>query len=417
MNVRPLFFLVLLLLAGSTADGQRTITADRFFAIPAGQTLIPLANPATSVASGPTPIAIGASSTGVPRMPWIERYVFRTETRDFDPGSQEFTMRLLPSTPGKRRAQQNLGRARESMPDFNAAERACEVIEQRYEDWLDLFALTQEKALLEQLLAVLQDRETILGKMAGSLDFDWSELIRLRTTRTDLTIRLGEMNAEENSLLTAYGLGGDSLLFADFPTPRQLSLDVADSSVGGSTTKSRENDYDLSLIETELALERAEQKQYFDFLQFKYRGPNDDFFRERFSVGLGFRIPNDGNDRLKVRELEIEREQLEIEQATILTETTTMREEVSTRLRADVAAYAEREDLYAEELAYFNELTAQIARATATDPDLLLNVRERQVRNELRLLDRRLRLTDDYLKGLREASALCAEPGGTYLRR
>ncbi|OAV43308.1 hypothetical protein [Lewinella sp. 4G2] len=393
----------ILLLGVLTCVRGQIITAETFFSRP-----LP-----TNEAS----LSAGQDLGAAPRMPWIERYEFRTETRDLDAASQEYTLRLLPSTPGKRKAQQSLSNTLENRPDFERQELTCEAIEDRYEDWLKLFVLTEEVRMLRELDLILRDRETVLGKMAGSLDVDYRELLRLRTDRTDLQLRAGEAQRQRDLLLATAGLAGDSLSFAGFVEPEALSIaGNGDELATNGAELNAETAYDLSLIEQELALERAGQRQYLDFAQFKYQGPRVNPFEERFSIGLGFQLPNRGNDKLKIRELELERADLLQEVDRDQQEADRDEQVFNTRFSSLLAAYGERKRAYREEATYLNDLGGRVTAAAAATPLFLLDIRERYLRNELRLLDARDKLTDLYLGYLKSADSLCTQPDGSWLR-
>ena len=101
------------------------------------------------------------------KLPWIEAYDLRTETRNFDLDQQEFTVRLTPNSIKKRKAQQALGRHLTQVPNFRMEEERCRIVQSRYEDWLNLYLLEQEETLLIEEMALLEDKETGIKQIDG----------------------------------------------------------------------------------------------------------------------------------------------------------------------------------------------------------------------------------------------------------
>ena len=370
---------------------QVIVDADYFFGLPGTE---PVAQPAT---------------TGRYRAPWIERTEVRTETREFDLPLQRYTLRLIPNTPGKARAQADLARLHTARPAFDVGETQCDERRRRHEDWLDLYFIDRELTLTEGLDSVLADRATVLDRQTAALDFDWSELIDLRRSRTDLALRLLRLQTERRTLLERYGLTAAVLDFSGFPTPEQLSQSrpAPQIALDAKTT------YELELIAAEINLERAEQRQYVDFLQAEYRGPQDDLFRERFSVGLGLQLPTDGNRKLKIRELEMGRDRLRNEAARQAEQDRQRGERDRFDFVAALQTYRSSDALLREEAEDLRQIARGITRRDGFDPLLLLGIAERARKNDLRLLDARREVYDAYLEW-REVT-LCGSPVGERL--
>ena len=353
--------------------------------------------------------------TTAPRMPWIERYELRTETRDLDPASQEYALRLIPNTPGKRRAQNRLaGLVANGTTPVAADLRKARVayVADRYAAWLTAYGLERELALLDQLATVLRDRQTVLERRAAAYGIDWSDFVSVRIERTDLQLRRAALRADQRQLLARYGFAYDRLDHADLVALDSLPLPAA-RLTALDARYARERD----LLRAERDLEVAEQRQYLDFVQFKFQGPRDDLFRERFSVGLGLQLPNRGNTRLKLQELDAELRTLAVEETverfTAQRKLTVLRYEA--RLRRE--RYADRRAAYAREAAELAEVARRLQTAAAPNPELLLRLREHSLRNELQLLEARIDLGKDYLDLLEEGGWFDGEDRGAFLRR
>ena len=341
------------------------------------------------------------------RAPWIENSKLRTETRDFDLNAQRYTLRLNPSSPGKVRAQTALANLREDRPDFTAAEARCDDLRQRYEDWLDLYVITREASLLTRLDTILTDRRTVLERMSATLDFDWSELIALIRQRTDYQLRRTRLDNKKEAILTAYGLAGARLDFTTFLRPEDLAARLA---TPAAIAPDPELAYDAELVAREIDLERAESRQFFDFLQAEYTGPHADPFRERFSVGLGFQFPNDGNQTLKIRQLELKAREIRNEQRLRASAKTARNAARRLAVTNELELYRQTRELLTAEDAELSRIARRIAGREGVNPLSLLSIEERKVKNALRELDGQREVLDTYLELSRER--LCQLPAG-----
>ncbi|WP_157472019.1 hypothetical protein [Neolewinella persica] len=388
--------LVVLLSVPSQTTAQRVISSMEFFGIGMEEVM------------GTT----GSRQGKAPPMPWFEEYQFRTETRDFDVERQEYTFRMAPSTGRKRRALTALYNHQESAPDFEALESQCDALADRYDSWLELYLMDQELTILTKLRIVLDDRQTVLNRQAGSLDFDWSKLVKLRQDVTDLDLRFSRLNTEVARINNSMGLVEPSFSFTGFITLSQIGASFPGAF---KLTNDPKSDYELETVARELELEKAEQKQYFDFAQVKYQGPHSDLPRERLSIGLAFQLPNSGGKLVKIRELELEEETLRREQAAAV-------EAEKVGYEADMAAwlidYGHFNFMISAHLREKEELIrigSQLKKKEGFSPLPLLEIEERALRNELRLLDLSASLYQKYLKIREGAGELCSAVNGELL--
>lgn len=359
------------------------------------------------------PTAAPTRATSGVKMPWFESYEFRTETRDFELDRQEYTFRVSPSTRGIVRAQESLYRHQEQAPDFEAQEGRCEALADRYTDWLKLYFLDQEQGLLTQLERVRADQSTVLNRLAGSLDFDWSELINTRKDQTDLKVELLTVQDRQNRYASSYGLEGVVLDFTDLLSPAEIRERINEQGAG---QKDPELAYKLETISRELELERAEQKQYLDFAQIKYQGPHDDPARERFSVGFALQLPNSGNQVLKLRELELDAESLREEQVRDAAGKQSDFEARRHLLLDRFGRYATFSDLYFQEQQEFEALARKLSGREGINPLPLLKIKARALRNELKLLQLKEELYDGYLDLMERNGEVCGSLRGEVLR-
>lgn len=345
------------------------------------------------------------------KMPWVESYELRTETRDFDFDKQEYTLRLSPNTRRKYKAQTSLYRHQESAPDFDGQEIICDALVQRYNDWLELFLISSETALLDRLELVLKDRATVLNRLAGSLDFEWAEVIALREDQTDLSLRRAGLKRLEARLTTTYRIAG-TLNFDDMASLEELRRRLQGTEFKYADPKTT---YELEQIARELELERAEQRQFLDFAQVKYQGPHEDPARERLSIGVGLQLPLSGNQVLKVRELELEEAALRNESARDKENQSADYEARLKELVADLDHYDLTTATYAQEQQELARIADQLRKKEGFNPLPLLKIKERELRNQLRQLGLSARLYEDYLKQAERSGEMCNASAGELL--
>ncbi len=347
------------------------------------------------------------------RMPWIEEYQFRTETRDFDIDQQEYTFRVSPSTGRKRRALTALYNHQERAPDFDAQELNCDDLADRYSQWLVLYLMDRELDILTRLRVVMDDRQLVLSRQAGSLDFDWSKLIGLRQDVTDLDLRFSTLKTVQARINNDLGLLEPNYSFVAF-----ISLSEIGEAFPGNFKRGVDPklDYELATVSYELELEKAEQKQFFDFAQLKYQGPHTDELEERFSVGLAFQLPNSGDKKLKMRELELEEQSLRKEQALALATDRAEYEEEVASWRIEFEHFKFMAALHRKEQEELRQISDQLKKKEGFNPLPLLAIQERAIRNELKLLDVSTDLYQNYLKIRERGGELCTAVNGELLR-
>lgn len=344
----------------------------------------------------------------------FESYDLRTETRDFDAGRQQFTVRFNFGTPGLIRAQQALYTHLTGGPPREASGAYCAAVERLYEDWLTLFELGESLRLHDSLLLIQADRQRLGDYATGALLSDPEERYRLRTRRTDLMIDTLRLRQQERSLRRYYGLPPSSLAFS-LPSTEAVRQQLLSSERAQAARLAAEQQYRLAALDREEALELAEGRQLLDFLQFQYNSNNQRELREKFSVGVAFRIEDSGDRRLKLQELRVEREELRQEYR-LSTQVFLAKESVERQqLLLALDYYSALGTLIAGETADLTDLARVAVRDQRRSPELLLDMAERGVRHRLRMLRAYLDVLDHYLQWRNARDELCAGADGFWL--
>ncbi len=341
--------------------------------------------------------------------PWINRYEFRTETRDFDFEKQEYTFRLSPSTPSIRNAQKLYYEEMSNAPDFEGDEIYCNQLHNVHTDWLELFIISEHQRLLDDLRTIIEDKQSIYEKMIASYEIDAEEILNLKIEKSDLKINQNILILKQEYLLNKYGITEKNINFGDFVKIETISTLLPSVSDLGKNHNIVDNEtaYKTLLINKELELETAEKKQLIDFFQVKYNGPHEDPFQERISVGLGFQFFNSGSTKLKMQELKIEQEELRTKSERWAKEKLTRLTGMLGKLERDIKAYVGYQEIMLEERRELEQLRDNISQSTGTSPLLLLEIEERHISMKMEALSMKEELLEDYLEYLQESEKMC----------
>lgn len=352
------------------------------------------------------------------RFPWIESYDIRMRTDDFNADENLYTFRISPSTPAKRRAQKALSTHLNAAPDFGAQERFCDQLSDVYQDWLAFYLIHEETKLLFAMDTIIKDRRRVFERMAGAYDFDFKELLKLQTDESDLKIELNELQLEEGRLKSAYRISDQfDLIFNGFIDLEGILILLQADAADSLSLQLAETQYEKELISKELALELAESRQIFDFAQLRYEGPHSNIYRERLSLGVGFRIPNSGNQRLKIQELELKQKALDREQARDAFERKNDLVDLRQKLIRDIQAYYYYQKTIAAERSQLKKLAWQISQKEGFDPLLLLDIEERHLNTRLKAFRMKDDIYSDYLRYMEASGRLCGETERNFLGR
>ena len=392
-------FMLLLLLSPKELHAQDTLTAQLFF------------SRALGTVSSTTPMP-----KSVVKFPLIEEYDLRTETRDFDLEKQEYTFRVHPTSTRMRRAQADMLQHLNSRPDFAAQKDYCERKLDANRDWLDLYYWQTNQALLTELAVIYQDRQTLFTSEINTLQVSSKDLIDQRIQTSNLALAKFESDNEVSYLLDKYDFNPTGFSFNNFLPVDQIALRLNGVPVANVKPPPK-TVYDLAMIEKELALEEAEKGQLFDFAQIRYRGPHADDWQERFSIGAAMSLSNSGNRKLKMEELKLERHRLENE---VIQEAQGIVAEVSDielKLQKQVAYYEFYAQTIFEEAAYLDQLAENLLRSATLNPLRILDIKERQIRNQMEQLQLARDIYERYLDWEFEAGNVCTETSLNLLER
>lgn len=350
--------------------------------------------------------------------PWIDKYELRTETDDFDVNKQEYTLRLSPNSPKIRKAQKALYDELANAPDFEGQEIYCDLLLSLHVDWLSLFIIAENKTLLDEKAVILQDKQTLFERMAGTFELDPAKLLRLQTEKNDVEIDINELNLEWDYLLDKYGLQDQVLDFGDFVTIETLSAylsNTASPAERESDLIDLETEHKKQLLIKEMEMESAERNRLVDFVQLRYSGPHSNNLEERLSIGVGFQLSTSGKQKLKIQELRIKQEELNLKAERATREKLEKLSTIEKELQNDLKAFFHFQQVTEEERAQLQDLSNKIAQKEGSSPLLLLDIAERNLVMQIKSLKRKEELLRDYLKYLHQSEKMCQADFVNYL--
>lgn len=346
----------------------------------------------------------------------LENLEFRTETRDFQPDQQEYTLRLSPSGSKKRKALKGLSEYLHQKPDFEREDMYCDAVADLQSDWLALYLIENHLELFTEMQQVLEDKNQVYSKMLGALEVDLQDLIRLQTDKSDFAIAVHDLQLEQQILMEKHGLEGVVLDFSDLVTVNEIADVLEGNTLIPNVLADAEIVYEQELLARELALERVEDKQLLDFMQVRYRGPHEDPLEEKLAVGLGFQLPFSGDKKLKIAELQLEQAELEREQKRKKEEIEAETNENQQILSKLLQSYRFYEKTTTKERQELQNLSSKVAQQEGFNPLLLLDIEERHVETQLKLLRKREDVLFGYLRFLEESERVCELEEGYLVR-
>jgi len=350
------------------------------------------------------------------RIPWIEGYDIRSETREFEFKEQEYIFRITPNSIRKIKAQKRFLKHLQSKPNFDFLEYQCDKVELAHEAWLELFFLSKELDILNDMSDVQERLEILFQKKKNSLDFESKELLEMEIDKRDLSYEIMELVQEIKGIKSIFDLDKSELDFSTIVELDEVMIRSEDIFYGRDLFKD-EKIYEINLNENEVQINKAEKKQLFDFFQMRYVGPHDDRFRERFSLELGLNLETSGNQKIKMQELRVKKEELETKIQLREKVKSESIELIKQKITDASIIYSNISTGFDEEKAELNKLKNQFLRSDKTEAVLILAIDNRLVKQKLKLLKKEKDIYFLYLDLINNAEFYCKKPYDFYITK
>ncbi len=339
---------------------------------------------------------------------WMDQIDFRTQTDEFDPDRQQYQFRFMPSSAGVRKAQKKLFQLSEEQALEEQSTFYWNYIEDAYESVLNLYELTQKLAIKEELLSVLLDKEQVYTKLiqAGqNLPKEW-----ISTQQAIAQIRVDILQHQEWLQILSTNdqeIDWSTMITANSIIELVEQMDPAENFV----FEQKERALDVQLLDSEIALKKAEGRKIFDFFQIEYRGPTDNTFEEKISLTAAFQFPFSNKRKLQVASLAIEKETAQ-KKAIARQEWNEHRvEKIKQRLLLLTKELALTKEIGNQQ----NQRTSALIQGATDTPLLALEQKEKALEQQLDLLKIELRIYDAYLDYLELTERLYQLPLQNFL--
>lgn len=351
---------------------------------------------------------------------YIEKVQFRTQTDEFELDRQEYAVRIRPGNFKLPKLQRDLFNSYYQKSQLTQSQLKIGAIEQAYELWLNLYFNQQELELGKIETSFLNDKVKVYKKQ---LDIPNFNILRILETEDDLhRTELEILDAKIRSGNQA-GIIGQTLDISDVNVSSDLiSIDKIKSIIAKSKTELVVNRFEenllaieQSIIEKEIALENAESQNILDFVQLQYRGPHDDFFKEKVSVSVGINLPTKSSNKLKINELKLDalKETMDVENDA---------NEIHAEVDIAYQRIVERITTYEliktqnENSIMTNEvLMARYETSASTSPLTLLDIQILRFRKDKRLYEAKKDIYEAYLEWLIISRKIFETPFKNYL--
>ncbi|RMD98656.1 MAG: hypothetical protein D6816_15940 [Bacteroidetes bacterium] len=343
------------------------------------------------------------------KFPWIDKYEFRSETNDFDWQRQEYTVRISPSIPGIRKAQKQYYEQLKQAPALEELGDRCEDFLELHDDWISLFTSYKKEEILDEWDSLLNKKLQIAQQMAEAFNLDPEKLLDIQSEISDLKLFRSKIKTERDFLIDKYQIGNYRLIFDDL-----ISLDSIKGYLEKIAVQSQNSSPEIQallqeqqMLESEMDLEKSEQRKVVDFLQLKYNGPNDDPWKERLSVGLGLQLSNSGSQKLKMQKLQIEQEELKRKTERKIQRQQEEIEWLKYKLERNIRVYREYYAVVEEEIEKQRAYGLKATQGKNYSPLYLLTAESKKLKSEMELLKMQEDIFKLYYLLMKENGQLC----------
>jgi hypothetical protein len=350
------------------------------------------------------------------KLPLLRQIQLQTESRDWDPVQQEYTLRFNTNSPGMMQTQADIAVAMRSLSQIERQALVQKALEARYDLLIDAHFAKLEQALMLEQQKTLQDRQAVLKEqLVLGLEDGLNDFFRAEEDALSIERKLfgNQADFKEFEQQVAVFIGNaDSLAMDSFPSISQL-LAIAGASVSTVPPSVAKEQVQSELATLKAEMQERENRNYFNFLQFKYSGNAKDELPNRFLIGAGFRFPWMSTSKLRQQEKELQALEAKADAA----------EESLRNSRSALAKLRELARLVQlynftqdQKSSFVEQYDPKRLHATGLDnPETLLRVKLSINRLDAELFSIMKDVYKAYLNLLSETGFLTAEPARNYL--
>ncbi|MEO6130493.1 MAG: TolC family protein [Saprospiraceae bacterium] len=356
-------------------------------------------------------------------IPFVDQISLRSETERFQVFRQQYLARLTVNGFGEMHQQHKLNQA--SMMTETQVRKVYEheALNQRYEAAVLYRFILQRMALQEELILVYQDKVDVLKKLTAlSTGVEVDDLIKTEYDRDGLNLDMEEARTQLDIIkgkIATWVLVPDTdwnLDTSGFIDPAHMEL-VVDQipSQADHNPSIIEKQYKLDQVQAEYNVEKASASQMLDFFQVQYARRTDGLLNREFSAGIGINLPFKGSSRVKIANLQINRNNLEQNIQLNLEQFNQSVKTAHEQMTSLIRRYNLAKEQWNQSQNKFTLDHSSLVRADG--PMTLLKAREMQIKRQLTLLDLGKQIVDQYIIILDLTGVLSSVPSVNYLSK
>lgn len=354
------------------------------------------------------------------RLPLLDQVSLRTETDEFRLARQRYATRFSVNGLLEKRQYRKWMQTSIQVAETGREDRLLSALYDRYNDLADYYAIVRTLPIQQQLLVVYNDKLKVLETLAASdVETDLKEMMQTEYERDELLVRIQENATQQAHLEQHFG----ALMYLNTSTPIDTAgwmspqkmferlNGIVDSSM--TTPDVLEKEAKIAQIKAEYQLEKARSHQMLDFIQFRYADKFEDPFRFDASVSMGFTLPYNGTRNAKKNLLSIEQHSAEQE---LLALRNQVKEAVQENWESLTNTYQQHQLLLSQiQQSEKRYATAHIATLGPDGVEALLQLRELQLKRQLKLQATEDNIREQYLEMLFLSGRLSEKPLINYL--
>lgn len=262
------------------------------------------------------------------RSPWFNEIQLRSETNQFSLDRQRFVVRLTPYPFGLGKIQTQWGMNMQAITLNEEKEYYARQVKDFVAQWLKASIYQKMLDELQQEQKLLADKKLIYQRLAQKSLDDLDNFLEVQHDIYAIEQKSAVLKNKREAIIKhwnqIWNLPFDltlssKLIGIDLIVKFVQQNDHLDARIKQAITNAMAlEEKDLNL---ELAAERARKNQLLDFVQVRYRGPSQNIWPEKISVGVGLNLPLWGNDKFDVFEINFKKHNLQTEYDQKLNET------------------------------------------------------------------------------------------------
>lgn len=237
------------------------------------------------------------------------------------------------------------------------------------------------------------------------LEFDVRDLLSLHKDQSQVELALSDLDFELKELSSILGINENDRL-NELVSLSEISVNLETLSLPASFDN-KELAYEEELLRRELDLEYARKNKILDFAQIEYRGPHDNPWEERVSLGVALQIPYSNKRNMDINELLIKQSNIKNE-ASLVAQSRLIKYNQDKRLLNNLISKHEvlNRTLLSEKSKIEN-IAAEISKNEKVNIEILLDVKLRIAQNELTILKSEKAIYEEYIDLLQDTELIC----------